>query len=93
MNLYKNLNDIPFQFRQFESNENNTNEKANEENINIESNITKKDINAITESNIVKKDTNVFEKKTIQSLNSNCQMNKKDKLFILLILSIFFDVL
>jgi len=79
MNLYKNLNDIPIQFRQYEDKINTSKEDNN--NISIEANNTKKD------------KTNVFEKIPEQSNISNCRIDIKDKLFIFLILAIFFDAL
>lgn len=77
MNLYKNLNDIPIQFRQYEN-------SHKEEHI---SQNTKKTLGEIKKE---------IQSENIQTnsphINQNT-LNSKDKIFIFLIITIFFDIL
>ena len=78
MNSCKNLNDIPIQFRQYE----NTKNYCKEENISQNKKHTEKKIKEIKSENF----------QVQPQINQN-SLNLKDRIFIFLIIAIFFDVL
>lgn len=91
MTLYKNLNDIPFQFRQYEQKKSNIESEYAKQNISSEKNDKETEIQNKTLDNTT--DTKEKKEAKITSQNSNCQISVKDKIFIFLILAIFFDAL
>jgi len=91
MNLYKNLNDIPFQFRQYEHRNNQGQKDSQKEN--IPSEFTELKINSQSTSKEIPKNTSEKKINEITNQSLNCQMDIKDKIFIFLILLIFFDAL
>ncbi|MCI8805896.1 MAG: hypothetical protein HFE59_08420 [Clostridiales bacterium] len=79
MNLCKNLNDIPMQFRQYEN-------RRKEEHIPPNTRNTEKTIEEI------KKEIKLENIQTKSPYPNQNTLNLKDKIFIFLIITIFFDI-